>query len=148
MRDLTVVRFTPVAVKLFNLLATDVGRPIHGIRHNLDLPDLELLLDEVLATVSLQRHNFLILVSLTPESMLMWAMSDRGIPGSRRMIEGFGVHTFRLIDAQGVSRFVKFYYRPKLGADSVLWDEAVKVNGADPDVDRRDIKTTIVALVP
>ena len=55
------------------------------------------------------------------------------------MIEGFGVHTFRLIDAQGVSRFVKFHWRPKLGAASVLWDEAVKINGADPDFHRRDM---------
>jgi len=85
--------------------------------------------------------NFWDFVSLTPESMhmLMWVMSDRAIPRSLRMIEGFGVHTFRLIDAQGVSRFVKFHWRPKLGAASVLWDEAVKINGADPDFHRRDL---------
>ena len=85
--------------------------------------------------------NFWDFVSLTPESMhmLMWVMSDRAIPRSLRMIEGFGVHTFRLIDAQGVSRFVKFHWRPKLGAASVLWDEAVKINGADPDFHRRDM---------
>ena len=79
--------------------------------------------------------------SLTPESMhmLMWAMSDRAIPRSLRMIEGFGVHTFRLINANGESRFVKFHWRPKLGAQSVLWDEAVKINGADPDFHRRDL---------
>ena len=55
------------------------------------------------------------------------------------MIEGFGVHTFRLINAQGESRFVKFHWRPKLGTASVLWDEAVKINGADPDFHRRDL---------
>ena len=85
--------------------------------------------------------NFWDFVSLTPETMhmLLWVMSDRAIPRSLRMIEGFGVHTFRLIDAQGVSRFVKFHWRPKLGAASVLWDEAVKINGADPDFHRRDV---------
>jgi catalase len=89
--------------------------------------------------------NFWDFVSLTPESMhmLMWVMSDRAIPRSLRMIEGFGVHTFRLIDAQGVSRFVKFHWRPKLGAASVLWDEAVKINGADPDFHRRDMWESI-----
>ena len=59
------------------------------------------------------------------------------------MIEGFGVHTFRLIDAAGASRFVKFHWRPKLGAQSVLWDEAVKINGADPDFHRRDLWESI-----
>ena len=85
--------------------------------------------------------NFWDFVSLTPETMhmLTWVMSDRAIPRSLRMIEGFGVHTFRLIDAAGVSRFVKFHWRPKLGASSVLWDEAVKINGADPDFHRRDM---------
>ncbi len=85
--------------------------------------------------------NFWDFVSLTPETMhmLTWVMSDRAIPRSLRMIEGFGVHTFRLIDAKGVSRFVKFHWRPKLGAASVLWDEAVKINGADPDFHRRDL---------
>ena len=89
--------------------------------------------------------NFWDFVSLTPESvhMLLWVMSDRAIPRSLRMIEGFGVHTFRLIDAQGVSRFVKFHWRPKLGAASVLWDEAVKINGADPDFHRRDLWESI-----
>src|SRR4029077_7557758 len=79
--------------------------------------------------------------SLMPESMhmLMWAMSDRAIPRSYRMIEGFGVHTFRLIDAKGNSTFVKFHWRPAAGAASVLWDEAVKISGADPDFHRRDL---------
>ncbi len=85
--------------------------------------------------------NFWDFVSLSPETMhmLTWVMSDRALPRSLRMIEGFGVHTFRLIDAKGVSRFVKFHWRPKLGAASVLWDEAVKINGADPDFHRRDM---------
>src|SRR4029077_17434553 len=71
--------------------------------------------------------------------MLTWVMSDRAIPRSLRMIEGFGIHTFRLINAKGESTFVKFHWRPVLGAVSVVWDEAVKINGADPDFHRRDL---------
>ena len=80
-------------------------------------------------------------ISLTPESMhmIMWVMSDRTIPRSLRMIEGFGVHSFRLLDAAGKSTFVKFHWRPKLGLQSTLWDEAVKIAGADPDFHRRDM---------
>ncbi|UOF14962.1 catalase [Lysobacter capsici] len=80
-------------------------------------------------------------ISLTPEAMhmIMWAMSDRTIPRSLRMIEGFGVHSFRLLDARGDSTFVKFHWRPKLGLQSTLWDEAVKLAGADPDFHRRDL---------
>ncbi|MFD0893748.1 catalase [Luteolibacter ambystomatis] len=84
-------------------------------------------------------------ISLTPESMhmIMWVMSDRAIPRSLRMIEGFGVHTYRLINAEGVSRFVKFHWRPVLGSSSVIWDEAVKISGADPDFHRRDLWESI-----
>ena len=71
--------------------------------------------------------------------MAMWIMSDRAIPRSFRFMEGFGVHTFRLINAQGKSTFVKFHWKPKLGLQSVLWNEAVKINGADPDFHRRDL---------
>ncbi|SFK96082.1 catalase [Lysobacter sp. cf310] len=80
-------------------------------------------------------------ISLTPEAMhmIMWAMSDRTIPRSLRMIEGFGVHSFRLINAKGASTFVKFHWRPKLGLQSTLWDEACKLAGADPDFHRRDL---------
>ncbi|GAC1501375.1 MAG: catalase HPII [Steroidobacteraceae bacterium] len=79
--------------------------------------------------------------SLMPESthMLMWAMSDRGIPRSYRMMQGFGVHTFRLVTAQGESVFCKFHWKPKLGTHSLVWDEAVKISGADPDFHRRDL---------
>ncbi|MCM2369973.1 catalase [Aporhodopirellula aestuarii] len=84
-------------------------------------------------------------VSLTPESMhmLMWIMSDRAIPRSFRMMEGFGVHTFRMINAEGESKFVKFHWRPKLGTFSLIWDEAVKIGGADPDFHRRDLFNSI-----
>jgi catalase len=80
-------------------------------------------------------------VSLMPESthMLMWAMSDRALPRSYRMMQGFGVHTFRLVNAQGKSTFVKFHWRPLAGTHSLDWDEAVKISGADPDFHRRDL---------
>jgi catalase len=71
--------------------------------------------------------------------MIMWAMSDRAIPRSFRTMEGFGVHTFRLVSAEGKSTFVKFHWKPKQGLQSVLWNEAVKINGADPDFHRRDL---------
>src|SRR5690348_5508949 len=80
-------------------------------------------------------------VSLMPESMhmLMWAMSDRAIPRSFRMMQGFGVHTFRLVAAGGESRFVKFHWQPLAGTHSLVWEEAVKIAGADPDFHRRDL---------
>lgn len=86
-------------------------------------------------------------VSLMPESthMLMWVMSDRGIPRSYRMMQGFGVHTFRLINAEGESHFVKFHWTPKLGTHSLVWDEAVKIAGADADFHRRDLWDAIEA---
>ena len=79
--------------------------------------------------------------SLVPESthMVLWVMSDRAIPRSLRMMEGFGVHTFRLVNAQGVSRFVKFHWKPLLGMHSLVWDEAQKLAGKDPDFHRRDL---------
>ena len=91
--------------------------------------------------------NFWDFASLMPESthMLMWAMSDRAIPRSFRFMEGFGVHTFRLVDAEGRSTFVKFHWKPKGGLQSVAWDEAVKINGADPDFHRRDLWNAIQA---
>jgi catalase len=80
-------------------------------------------------------------VSLMPESthMLMWVMSDRAIPRSYRMMQGFGVHTFRLVNESGKSTFCKFHWKPKLGTHSLVWDEAVKIAGADPDFHRRDL---------
>jgi catalase len=85
--------------------------------------------------------------SLMPEitHMLMWAMSDRAIPRSYRMMQGFGVHTFRLVNAAGESRFVKFHWTPKAGTHSLVWDEAVKISGADPDFHRRDLWEAIEA---
>ena len=80
-------------------------------------------------------------ISVMPESlhMVMWAMSDRAIPRSFRMMQGFGVHTFRLIDAAGTARFVKFHWKPMEGLHSVVWEEAQMISGADPDFHRRDL---------
>jgi len=79
--------------------------------------------------------------SLMPETthVLMWVMSDRGIPRSLRMMQGFGVHTYRLVNAKGESHFVKFHWKPKFGTHSLVWDEAVKISGADSDFHRRDL---------
>jgi catalase len=80
-------------------------------------------------------------VSLTPESthMLLWQMSDRTIPRSYRMMQGFGVHTFRFVNAEGRATLVKFHWTPRLGTHSLVWDEANKIMGADPDFHRRDL---------
>ncbi len=85
--------------------------------------------------------NFWDFISLMPEAthMVMWTMSDRAIPRSFRFMEGFGVHTFRFVDAAGASTYVKFHWKPTLGMQSVVWNEAVKINGADPDFHRRDL---------
>ena len=85
--------------------------------------------------------NFWDFASLMPESthMLMWIMSDRAIPRSFRFMDGFGVHTFRLINEAGRSTYVKFHWKPRQGLQSVTWNEAVKINGADPDFHRRDL---------
>jgi catalase len=89
--------------------------------------------------------NFWDFISLMPESihMVMWIMSDRAIPRSFRFMEGFGVHTFRFVNQAGKSTFVKFHWKPKQGLQSVVWDEAVKINGADPDYHRRDLWNAI-----
>jgi catalase len=91
--------------------------------------------------------NFWDFVSLMPESMhmIMWQMSDRTIPRSFRFMEGFGVHSFRFVNAEGKSTYVKFHWKPRQGLQSVLWDEALKINGADPDFHRRDLWDAIEA---
>ena len=91
--------------------------------------------------------NFWDFISLSPEAMNMalWIMSDRTIPRSLRFMEGFGVHTFRLVNAKGKSTYVKFHWKPKQGMQSVVWDEALKINGADPDFHRRDMWNAIKA---
>jgi catalase len=85
--------------------------------------------------------------SLMPETthMLMWAMSDRAIPRSFRTMEGFGIHTFQLVNADGESTFVKFHWKPRLGLQSTVWDEALKLQAADNDYHRRDLREAIAA---
>ena len=85
--------------------------------------------------------NFWDFISLMPESLhtVLWLMSDHALPRSFRFMEGFGVHTFRLVNEAGEATYVKFHWKPKLGVQSVLWSEALKINGADPDFHRRDL---------
>lgn len=91
--------------------------------------------------------NFWDIISLLPEStaMTMWILSDRTIPRSFRMMQGFGVHTFVLVNSEGKRRFVKFHWLPVLGTHSLVWDEAQKLQGVDPDFHRRDLWDAIEA---
>jgi catalase len=119
--------------------------PVFFIQDALKFPDLihavKMESDRGFPQAASAHDTFWDFISLMPESthMIMWVMSDRAIPRSLRMIEGFGVHTFRFVNDDGVSTFVKFHWRPRLGLQSTLWDEAVKLAGADPDFHRRDL---------
>ncbi|MDF4003421.1 catalase [Luteibacter sp. PPL552] len=122
--------------------------PVFFIQDAIKFPDLihavKMEPDRGFPQAASAHDTFWDFISLTPEAMhmIMWAMSDRTIPRSLRMIEGFGVHTFRLVN-EGKSTFVKFHWRPKLGLQSTVWDEAVKLAGADPDFHRRDLFESI-----
>jgi catalase len=131
----------------FDLVGNNI--PVFFIQDAIKFPDL-------IHAVKPEPHNeipqaasahdtFWDFISLMPESMhmIMWVMSDRAIPRSYRMMEGFGVHTFRLINARGKARFVKFHWKPLLGLHAVVWDEAQKISGKDPDFHRRDLWETI-----
>jgi len=119
--------------------------PVFFIQDAIKFPDLIHAAkpepDRAFPQAQTAHDNFWDFISLTPESMhmVMWIMSDRAIPRSFRTMEGFGVHTFRLVNEAGVSTFVKFHWKPKQGLQSVVWNEAVKINGADPDFHRRDL---------
>jgi catalase len=119
--------------------------PVFFIQDAIKFPDLihavKMEPDRGFPQSATAHDTFWDFISLTPESMhtVMWIMSDRTIPRSLRMIEGFGVHSFRLVNDAGDSTFVKFHWRPKLGLQSTIWDEAVKIAGADPDFHRRDM---------
>jgi catalase len=119
--------------------------PVFFIQDAMKFPDLvhsvKMEPDRAFPQAGSAHDTFWDFISLTPEAMhmIMWAMSDRTIPRSLRMIEGFGVHSFRLLDAKGNSTFVKFHWRPQLGLQSTVWDEAVKLQGADNDFHRRDL---------
>jgi catalase len=123
--------------------------PVFFIQDAIKFPDLIHAVkpepNNEIPQASSAHDTFYDFLSLTPESMhmLMWIMSDRAIPRSFNMMEGFGVHTFRLINAKGVSTFVKFHWKPLLGVHSLVWDEAVKIAGQDPDFHRRTMFESI-----
>ncbi|AQR73006.1 catalase [Sphingomonas sp. LM7] len=119
--------------------------PVFFIQDAIKFPDLihsvKMEADKGYPQAASAHDTFWDFVSLMPESthMIMWAMSDRTIPRSLRTMQGFGIHTFRLVNAEGKSTFVKFHWKPKQGMASTCWDEAVKIAGADPDFQRRDL---------
>lgn len=125
--------------------------PVFFIQDAIKFPDLvhavKMEPDRGFPQSATAHDTFWDFISLTPESMhmVMWIMSDRTIPRSLRMIEGFGVHSFRLINETGDSTFVKFHWRPKIGLQSTVWDEAVKIAGADQDFLRREMFEAIEA---
>lgn len=125
--------------------------PVFFIQDAIKFPDLVHSFkpepDNEIPQASTAHDTFWDFISLTPESMhmIMWTMSDRAIPRSLRMMQGFGVHTFRLVNAEGQSTFVKFHWTPVLGVHSVVWDEAQKISGKDPDFHRRDLWNAIEA---
>ncbi|MET3119552.1 catalase [Undibacterium sp. GrIS 1.8] len=123
--------------------------PVFFIQDAIKFPDLihavKMEPDRGFPQAATAHDTFWDFISLTPESMhmVMWIMSDRTLPRSLSMMEGFGIHSFRLIDQDGNSTFVKFHWRPKLGLQSTIWDETVKIAGADPDFHRRDMFNSI-----
>jgi catalase len=127
----------------FDLVGNNI--PVFFIQDAIKFPDLIHSVkpepDRGFPQAASAHDTFWDFISLMPESMhmIMWVMSDRAIPRSLRMMEGFGIHTFRLVNDAGEAHFVKWHWRPKLGNSSVLWDEAVKINGADSDFHRKDL---------
>jgi len=125
--------------------------PVFFIQDAMKFPDLVHALKpephHAMPQAASAHDTFWDFVSLMPESthMLLWAMSDRAIPRSFRMMQGFGVHTFRFVNEAGDARLVKFHWAPRLGTHSLAWDEAVKISGADPDFHRRDLWEAIEA---
>lgn len=141
------------AVKMYtqegnwDLVGNDI--PVFFIQDAIKFPDLIHAVkpepNNEIPQAASAHDTFYDFISLTPESMhmIMWVMSDRGIPRAYAMMEGFGVNTFRLINAAGKSTFVKFHWKPVLGAHSLVWDEAVKIAGQDPDFHRRNLWESI-----
>ncbi len=127
----------------FDLVGNNM--PVFFIQDAMKFPDLIHAVkpepDNEMPQAASAHDTFWDFISLMPESthMIMWAMSDRALPRSLRMMEGFGVHTFRLINAKGKASFVKFHWKPLLGVHSVAWDEAQKISGKDSDFHRRDL---------
>ncbi len=127
----------------FDLVGNNM--PVFFIQDAIKFPDLVHAVkpepDNEIPQAASAHDTFWDFISVMPESahMIMWVMSDRALPRSYRMMEGFGVHTFRLVNAEGVSHFVKFHWKPLLGVHSVAWDEAQNISGKDPDFHRRDL---------
>ncbi len=133
----------------FDLVGNNM--PVFFIQDGIKFPDLVHAVkpepDREIPQAQSAHDTFWDFASLVPEitHMLMWTLSDRAIPRSYRMMEGFGVHTFRLICNKGTTRFVKFHWKPVLGVHSLVWDEAQKIAGKDPDFHRRDLWDAIQA---
>jgi catalase len=134
---------------VFDLVGNNI--PVFFIRDGIKFPDLIHAAkpepDREIPQAQTAHTTFWDFVSMLPESphMLMWAMSDRAIPRSYRMMEGFGVHTFRLVNAERQSCLVKFHWKPVLGVHGLVWDEALTLSGVDPDFHRRDLYNAIAA---
>jgi len=133
----------------FDLVGNNM--PVFFIQDAMKFPDLVHAVkpepDNEIPQAASAHDTFWDFISLMPESshMIMWLMSDRAIPRSYRMMEGFGVHTFRFVNAEGIASFVKFHWKPLLGVHSVAWDEAQNISGKDPDFHRRDLWDAIEA---
>ena len=133
----------------FDLVGNNM--PVFFIQDAIKFPDLVHAVkpepDNEMPQAASAHDTFWDFISLLPESahMIMWTMSDRALPRSYRMMEGFGVHTFRFVNAAGVSHFVKFHWKPLLGVHAVAWDEAQNISGKDPDFHRRDLWDAIEA---
>jgi catalase len=134
---------------VFDLVGNNI--PVFFIRDGIKFPDLihagKPEPDREIPQAQTAHTTFWDFVSMIPESphMLMWVMSDRAIPRSYRMMEGFGVHTFRLVNDAGETSLVKFHWKPVLGVHGLVWDEALTLNGVDPDFHRRDLSNAIGA---
>jgi catalase len=128
---------------IFDLVGNNI--PVFFIQDAIKFPDLVHAVkpepDNEIPQAASAHDTFWDFISLMPESMhmIMWVMSDRAIPRSYRMMEGFGVHTFRFVNEDGKATFVKFHWKPLLGVHSVAWNEAQKISGFDPDFHRRDL---------
>ena len=131
----------------YDLVANNI--PVFFIQDAIKFPDLVHAIKpephNEIPQAATAHDTFWDFVANNPETahMVMWTMSDRGIPRSYRMMEGFGVHTFRFVNEAGVSHFVKFHWKPVLGVHSVVWDEAEKLNGKNPDFHRQDLYDAI-----
>jgi catalase len=134
---------------VYDLVGNNI--PVFFIQDGIKFPDLIHAVkpepDREIPQAASAHDTFWDFASLLPEitHMLMWVLSDRALPRSFRMMDGFGVHTFRLVNEKGESRFVKFHWRPMLGAHSLVWDESQKISGKDPDFLRRDLWNAIEA---